>query len=96
MISGVQFADVRREPGRQDAQEDGESRRLRSDREERGDRRRRSLICVRRPLVERNDGDLEAESRRARMPSPREQTGYGARRRNADVMPEMFVWPVIP
>ena len=43
-------------------QQDPERRRLRRHRHERGDRRRRALVDVRRPLVERRDRRLEREA----------------------------------
>ena len=47
--------------GKQKAQQQHESRRLRADGEKRRRRRRRALINVRHPDLERERGDLEAE-----------------------------------
>ncbi len=52
----------RPERGDEEAGEDGERRRLRGDRHERGDRGRGALVDVRRPLVEGRDRDLEGEA----------------------------------
>ena len=55
-------------------QEEGERRRLAARAEERGDRQRRALVGVRRPLVERHGGDLEAQPGRDHH-QPDQQTG---------------------
>ena len=46
----------------EEADQDGEAGRLGADREERGDRRRRALVDVGRPHVERRGADLVAEA----------------------------------
>ena len=51
----------RRECGEEETGDPGEGRRLHADRHEGGDRRRRPLVDVGRPELERNDRRLEAE-----------------------------------
>ena len=52
-----------RQPFDEDTQQHRERRGLRSDREKRGDRRRRALVHVRRPHVERHRRNLESDAR---------------------------------
>ena len=52
----------RRQPLEEDAEQHRERRGLRPDRQERGDRRRRALVHVGRPHVERHRRDLEADA----------------------------------
>ena len=78
---------------------DAERGGLRRDRHERGDRRRRALVDVGRPLVERRDRRLEARGRRASARCRSSSSGSVdevRRRRSPSAIPAKSVEPVAP